>query len=202
MRTIRRLCVYCGSSTGSDPAFVDSAVALGKHLANQNIELVYGGGAVGLMGLIADTVMEAGGKVTGIIPTHLFPREVAHAGLTELIEVDTMHERKALMFDRSDAFVAMPGGFGTLEELAEVLTWAQIGIHVKPTGLLNVNGYYDHLLAFFDRAVADGLLKPGNRSMLLDAGDPIGLVTALRETEIVAEPKWLNFNPATGSTAS
>lgn len=202
MQSIQRLCVYCGSSTGSDPAFVDSAVTLGRHLANQGIELVYGGGAVGLMGLIADTVMEAGGTVTGIIPTHLFPREVAHAGLTELIEVGTMHERKSLMFDRSDAFVAMPGGFGTLEELAEVLTWAQIGIHIKPTGLLNVNGYYDHLLAFFERAVVDGLLKPGNRSMLLDAPNPLELLNALRETEIVAEPKWLDFNPATGSTAS
>lgn len=199
MRDIKSLCVYCGSSTGSNPKFVEATVALGELLAEQGIELIYGGGAVGLMGLIADTVMEAGGKVTGIIPTGLFPREVAHAGLTELVEVTTMHERKAMMFERSDAFIALPGGFGTLEELTEVLTWAQIGIHAKPIGVLNVDGYYDHLLAFLARAIDDGLLRRENRSFLLDHDDPAGLVNDLIYAEILAVPKWLDFNPATGA---
>lgn len=136
--TFQRVCVFCASSPGNDPALTEATVALGRLLAARGHELVYGGGAVGLMGLVADTVMEAGGRVTGVIPLRLFQREVGHYGLTELIEVESMHERKALMYEMSDAFVALPGGFGTLEELAETLTWSQIGLHAKQIGRAHV----------------------------------------------------------------
>lgn len=190
---LRALCVYCASSSGNDPALAAAAVALGTHLVAQDIELVYGGGAVGLMGLIADTVMDAGGTVTGIIPTNLMPREVAHRGLTELIEVTSMHARKAAMIERSDGFIALPGGFGTLEELAEVLTWSQLGLHVKPIGLVNVGGFYDGLLSFFDRAVADGVLKPSNLELLSTSADPVELVGMLQDHRPVREPKWADL---------
>ncbi|MEL6981337.1 MAG: TIGR00730 family Rossman fold protein [Actinomycetota bacterium] len=191
---LRAVCVYCASSPGNDPALAAAAVALGQHLAAEGIELVYGGGAVGLMGLIADTVMDAGGTVTGIIPTSLMPKEVAHRGLTELVEVTSMHARKAAMIERSDGFVALPGGFGTLEELAEVLTWSQLGLHAKPIGLVNVGGFYDDLLAFFDRAVADSVLKPSNRELLLTSPDPVELVGLLRHHRPVQEPKWTDLD--------
>ncbi len=163
-------------------------------MADNDIELIYGGGAVGLMGVIADTVLDAGGRVTGIIPAHLFPREVAHAGLTDLLEVATMHERKEEMFRRSDAFIALPGGFGTMEELTEVTTWSQIGLHVKPIGVLNVDGYYDLFLAWLDRAIEDGLLKPSNRDFIIDREKPVDLVDALLAAKINSEPKWINFD--------
>ena len=194
MREIQSICVYCGSSSGTNEAFASATSELGSLMARRGIELIYGGGAVGLMGLIADTVMEAGGTVTGIIPTGLFPREVGHRELTDLIEVDTMHERKALMFERADAFIALPGGFGTMEELTEVTTWAQIGIHAKPIGVLNVDGYYDLFLAWLDRAIEDGLLKESNRSFMLDRSTPEEMLEALANAEITAEPKWLNFD--------
>lgn len=187
---LRAICVYCASSPGDDPALSEAAVTLGTHLAAENIELVYGGGAVGLMGRIADTVMDAGGTVTGIIPTSLMPKEVAHRGLTELVEVTSMHARKAAMIERSDGFVALPGGFGTLEELAEVLTWSQLGLHAKPIGLVNVGGFYDGLLSFFDRAVADGVLKQSNRDLLLTSPDPVELVGLLQHHRPIREPKW------------
>ncbi|MEM7273053.1 MAG: TIGR00730 family Rossman fold protein [Actinomycetota bacterium] len=192
VRAIRSLCVYCASSNGSNPAITAATEQLGRLLAKEHIELVYGGGAVGLMGLIADTVMAGGGRVTGIIPTPLMPREVAHRGITELVEVETMHERKAAMIERSDAFVALPGGFGTLEELAEVLTWAQLGIHDKPIGLLNVDGFYDPLLALFDRCITDRVLKEKNRTLLVDTADPNDLLVALRARPQTFEPKWLD----------
>ena len=191
---LRSICVYCASSTGTEPALADSAVALGTLLARKGVELVYGGGSVGLMGLIADTALEAGGSVTGIIPTALMPREVAHQGLTRLIDVESMHARKARMIELSDGFIALPGGFGTLEELAEVLTWAQLGIHDKPVGLLNVNGFYDPLLEFFDRAVATGVLKPANRSLLLTAAEPEPLVEAMGRHRPEREPKWADLD--------
>ncbi len=187
------MCVYCASSTGNDPALAEAAVRLGGHLATEGIELVYGGGAVGLMGLIADAVMDAGGTVTGIIPTSLMPAEVAHRGLTRLIEVDSMHSRKAAMIDRSDAFIALPGGFGTLEELAEVLTWSQLGLHAKPIGLVNVGGFYDGLLAFLDRAVTDGVLKASNRELLVTSTDPVELVGLLTTDRPTREPKWADL---------
>lgn len=164
-------------------------------LAAEGIELVYGGGAVGLMGLIADTVMDGGGTVTGVIPSALMPREVAHRGITSLIEVATMHERKAEMIRLADAFVALPGGFGTLEELTEVLTWAQLGIHDKPVGLLNVDGFYDHFLQLLARCVDDQVLKEKNRLRLIDRSTPAELLDALRTDTTPFEPKWLD-NPA------
>lgn len=180
MSEIQRICVYCASSPGTNAAITAATRELGRQLVEAGIELVYGGGTVGLMGLLADTVMQGGGAVTGVIPTRLFPREIPHRGLTTLVEVGSMHERKTRMFELSDAFIALPGGFGTLEEVAEVTTWAQLGIHDKPIGLLNVDGYYDPLLAWLDRAVRDGLLKPDNRALLLDANDPAAMLAALR----------------------
>ncbi len=196
MRELGSVCVYCASSTGTNEAIVDATRALGELLAARGVRLVYGGGAVGLMGLLADTVLANGGLVTGVIPLALFPKEVAHPGCTELVTVDSMHERKREMFDRSDAFVALPGGFGTLEEIAEVTTWAQIGMHQKPVGVLNVDGYWDGLLGFFDRAVDDGLLREQNRDLLLQASSPDELLTVLSHYEGSAEPKWLDIDQA------
>lgn len=192
---IESVCVYCASSTGTSGAVVEATVALGVLLAERGIELVYGGGSVGLMGLVADTVMGAGGRVTGIIPTGLFPKEVGHAGITELVEVDSMHARKAEMIRRADGFIALPGGFGTLEELAEVLTWGQLGIHQKPVGLVNVDGFYDGLLAFFDRCIGDGILKGKNRQLLIDRTSPHELLAAFDEFEPSFEKKWLDTRP-------
>ncbi len=188
--TIASLCVYCASSTGSNPNLSAVTSSLGRLLAREGIELIYGGGAVGLMGILADSVMESGGRVTGVIPTGLFPIEVGHTAISELIEVGSMHERKAEMIRRSDAFIALPGGFGTLEELAEVLTWAQIGIHRKPVGLLNIDGFFDALLDFFDRCVADEVLKQTNRDLLAVDTDPGQLLDQLRRHAPVPEPKW------------
>ena len=188
---LRSVCVFCASSPGSDPAVTDATVALGGLLADRGIELIYGGGAVGLMGLIADTVMEAGGAVTGVIPAGLFSQEVGHQGLTRLEEVATMHERKARMYDLADAFVALPGGFGTLEELAETLTWNQIGLLKKPVGVLDVGGFWQPLLTLFDGMVDRTILKPKNRAILLDDPDPARLLDRLAAQELTYEPKWI-----------
>jgi hypothetical protein len=158
--------VYCGSSVGDDPRTVEIAEQVGTMLAANGIRLVYGGGNVGLMGVVADAVMAGGGTVLGVIPVGLFATEQGHQGITELVEVASMHERKARMAAESDAFLALPGGLGTLEELAEILTWAQLGIHDHPVGVLDVDGFWDPLLAFLDGAVAAGFLRPGNRALL------------------------------------
>lgn len=175
----RRLCVFCGSSTGTRPEFTTAAVALADAMTTAGVGLVYGGGAVGLMGVIADAVRARGGEAIGVIPRALADREIAHTGLSELHVVASMHERKALMADLADAFVAMPGGFGTFEEFCEVVTWTQLGIHPKRCGLLNVAGYYDALLAQFDRAAADGFLKPENRRIVIASPNPSALVDAV-----------------------
>lgn len=172
--------VYCGSSFGSDPAFTDAARGLGALLADQGIDLVYGGGHVGLMGVVADAVLAGGGRATGVITHHLMGKEVGHHELTELIVVDSMHERKLAMSDRADAFIALPGGVGTLEELFEVLTWTQLGIHDKPVGLLDVADYYRPLLGFLDDSVAAGFVRPAHRALLLAETDPGNLLAALR----------------------
>ena len=187
----RRVCVFCASSPGEDPEITAAPVALGRLLAERGHELVYGGGAVGLMGLVADTVMAEGGTVRGVIPAGLFSREVGHTGLTELTEVATMHERKALMYELSDAFIALPGGFGTLEELAETLTWSQIGLHAKPVGVLDVGGFWQPLLDLLDGAVDRKLLKPANRALLVARSDPADLLDALGAHEPTREPKWI-----------
>jgi uncharacterized protein (TIGR00730 family) len=164
---MKRICVFCGSNNRANPVYLESAERVGLFLAENNIELVFGGGRVGLMGKIADTVMHHGGKVIGIIPESLAIKEVAHQGLSELIIVDTMHERKAQMADHSDGFIALPGGFGTFEELCEIITWAQLGIHHKPCGFLNINNYYDPLIKLFDQATAEGFVHPEHRTLVL-----------------------------------
>jgi hypothetical protein len=191
MPELRRVCVFCASSPGTDPAITEATVELGRLLVERDLELVYGGGAVGLMGLIADTVMEGGGRVTGVIPKNLFTREVGHRSLTVLEEVDTMHVRKARMYDLADAFVALPGGFGTLEELAETLTWNQIGLLKKPVGVLDVGGFWQPLLTLLDSMVAKEILKPANREVLLAEESPAALLDALAAQDLTYVPKWI-----------
>lgn len=174
MSTLNTVGVFLGSSTGTNPAHSDATVALANELVARNITLVYGGGAVGLMGLLADTVLAGGGEVIGVIPRNLFGKEVAHRGNTELIETDGMHERKALMYERSEAFIALPGGIGTLDELAETATWGQIGLQDKPVGVLNIDGYYDGLLTWLDRAVDEGMIRPKNKMVSSSAPDEGG----------------------------
>ena len=168
------ICVYCGSRPGADPRFAQSAHDTGAVIGSQGWELVYGGGKVGLMGMVADATLSAGGTVYGVIPQNLMDKEVGHPGLTELHVVDNMHTRKSMMFERADAFVALPGGIGTFEELFEIWTWYQLGVHHKPFGLLNVAGYYDPLIAMLDSMVAQGFLNPAVRGLLqvgTDAGE-------------------------------
>ena len=185
------LCVFCGSNSGVDPAHAESARRLGHLLADRGITVVYGGGRVGLMGALADAALAAGGSVVGVIPEALRRREVAHEGLTELHVVQTMHERKQLMADRSDGFIAMPRGFGTFEEFCEVLTWSQLGMHTKPCGLLNVKGYYAGLLALFDHAVTEQLLQARNRAMVIAESEPQALLDAMGQYHAPAVEKWL-----------
>jgi len=184
MMQIRRVCVFCGSSPGTDPRYLEAARATGTALVRRNIGLVYGGGSSGLMGTLADTVMAAGGQAIGTIPQVLAAREVAHHGLTELRIVQSMHERKATMADLADGFVALPGGYGTFEELCEVITWAQLGLHQKPCGILNVGGYYDPLLLMFERAIRDGFIKPVSRSLVLQETDPDRLLDLLEDYQL------------------
>jgi uncharacterized protein (TIGR00730 family) len=187
----RRVCVFCASSPGTDPAITEATVELGRELVARDLELVYGGGAVGLMGLLADTVMEGGGQVTGVIPRNLFSREVGHTELTSLEEVDSMHVRKARMYELADAFVALPGGYGTLEELAETLTWNQIGILKKPVGVLDIGGFWQPLLDLLDSMVDKTILKPANREVLLSEDSPSALLDALIAQDLTYVPKWI-----------
>ena|SRR6266853_3053036 len=189
---MRRICVFCGSSPGSRPEYGAAAEEMGAELGRRNIGLVYGGGNVGLMAIIADSVLRAGGEAQGVIPEHLMAREVGHRGLTKLHVVRSMHERKALMADLSDAFVALPGGFGTLEEFCEVVTWTQLGLHAKPCGVLNVLGYCSPLLAMFDHAVEERFLKPENRALVIARESPADLLQALEEWSPVQVEKWLS----------
>lgn len=174
-----RVCVYLGSREGHDPRFRDAAVALGRGIAERGLGLVYGGARIGLMGAVADAALEAGGEVIGVMPHHLVDREMAHHGLSELIRVDNMHERKASMAAHADAFVALPGGIGTLEELFEVWTWQYLGLHDKPVGLLDVAGFYQPLLSFLDNAVDAGFLAARTRAQLQHAGTPDSLLDSL-----------------------
>ncbi len=167
MTAIRSVCVFCGASAGNDPRYAAAAAGVGKTLAARGIQLVFGGGHRGLMGLVADAALAAGGRVVGVIPRGLVDRELAHPGVSELVIVDTLHERKARMSELADAFLALPGGLGTLEELAEVLSWAQLDLHAKPIGLLDVNDYFDRFGAFLDHAVAEGFVAPRHRALLL-----------------------------------
>ncbi len=175
------ICVYCGSKDGAEGKYVRTAEALGRAIAHHGMRLVYGGGNVGLMGSLADAVIAGGGEVTGVIPAALRDRELAHEDVDELIVVEDMHERKATMADRADAFVALPGGYGTLEELFEAVAWTQLGFHRKPVSLLNSHGYFDHLIAFLDHAMAEEFLRPQHRTLLQIASDPDELIGALAQ---------------------
>ena len=188
---MRRVCVFCGSSVGNKPAYQDAARAMGKLLATRGIGLVYGGGAVGLMGVIADAALEAGGSVIGVIPQALFDREIGHGGVTDLRIVDSMHTRKAMMAELSDAFIAMPGGVGTFEEFFEAITWTQLGLHRKPCGLLNVDGFYTPLALFIDQAVSEGFIKPIHRTAVIVDSDPARLLDSLATIDLPDVPKWI-----------
>jgi uncharacterized protein (TIGR00730 family) len=196
MKKIASLCVYCGSSVGHGPAYADAARALGRELVRRGIGLVYGGGNVGLMGAIADEVMSNGGRATGVIPEALMKREVGHHGLTELHVVKDMHERKAMMAELADGFIAMPGGFGTLEELFEVTTWAQLGLHQKPIGLLNVNGFYDGLAGFASHLVSEGFVRPDHAQLLMHAPDASALLDQFESYVPNIKVKWLEREQA------
>jgi uncharacterized protein (TIGR00730 family) len=187
---MQRICVYCGSSSGNDSAYSYAAAQLAEVLVRSDLELVYGGSHKGTMGILADAVLERGGVVHGVIPKLLEEKEIAHTGLTELHVVASMHERKSMMAALSDGFIALPGGFGTLEELIEIVTWGQLRFHDKPCGLLNVNRYFDKLLEFLDHTEAEGFLRDDNRAMLLSDDDAAGLI---RQFEIYDPPtleKW------------
>jgi uncharacterized protein (TIGR00730 family) len=188
---LRAVCVFCGSSTPRDPRYRDAAHSLGSLVAGRHIDLVYGGGAVGLMGELADTALAGGGRVIGVIPTGLFRREVAHTGLTQLHEVASMHERKQLMYDLSSAFIALPGGLGTLEELAEVATWSQLGLHRKPVVLLDVDSFWEPLVMQLDRMVVTDLLKPANRALIQRARSAEEALDVLASTEPAHVEKWI-----------
>jgi uncharacterized protein (TIGR00730 family) len=176
---VTAIAVFCGSSPGKDPGFAAAARAVGLEIARRKWTLVYGGGSVGLMGLLADAALAAGARVVGVIPRFLYEWEVGHDGLTDLQVVETLTERKVRMGELADAFLTLPGGIGTIDELFEALSWAQLGLMAKPNGLLNVNGYYDELIAYLDRAVASGLVKPGHRALLRVSSDPVALLDEL-----------------------
>jgi uncharacterized protein (TIGR00730 family) len=184
--------VYCGSSPGADPGFAAAAGALGGLLARRGIRLVYGGGHVGLMGIVADAALGQGGEVHGVITRALEAKELAHRGLTTLTVVETMHERKAAMADMADGFVMLPGGFGTLDEFFEVVAWTQLGVHVKPCGILNVHGFFDPLLALFARATEQQFLRLDHRDLVIVEPDPARLIDRLGSWEPVVVDKWLN----------
>lgn len=188
---LKRVCVFCGSSAGANPSYLATARDFGRELAARKLGLVFGGSGVGLMGALADSVLAAGGEVTGVIPRALEAKELAHRGLTRLEVVASMHERKARMAELADGFVAMPGGMGTLEELAEILTWAQLGLHRKPCGLLDVAGYWQPLVTFFDHAVEERFLRPEHRAILLVRAEPAPLLDALDGWRPAHQEKWI-----------
>ncbi|HEY1149277.1 MAG TPA: TIGR00730 family Rossman fold protein [Pseudoduganella sp.] len=187
---MKSICVYCGANAGVDSRYAEQARALGAVLVEQNLSLVYGGGNVGLMGIIADEVLRLGGEVTGVIPSALVEKEVGHVGLTRQFIVKDMHERKAMMAQLSDGFIAMPGGMGTLEELFEMLTWSQLGFHSKPVGLLNVEGFYNHLVQFIAHASSQGFIRPQHAALMMVEDSPQKLIERLREPRPENVSKW------------
>lgn len=192
MRTFKRVCVYCGSSDDVAPAFCDVAQTVGTFLAGSGIDVVYGGGRVGLMGVVADAALAAGGRVYGVIPRKLQQLERGHEGIDELFVVESMQARKTLMASMSDAFIALPGGFGTLEELAEVTTWTQLGYHEKPVGLLNANGYWDHLLSWIEHAASEGFIRPLHRGLIESAASIDMLLDKLAAAELPDVERWMS----------
>lgn len=193
MKQLNRVAVYCGAATGRSPAYRKGASALGRELANQGIELVYGGGNVGLMGVVANAVLEGGGHVIGVIPQDLMKKELGHTGIQDLRVVDTMHERKAMMSELSDAFITMPGGFGTLEELFEMITWLKLGVHSKPCALYNVDSYYRQLIDFLDHVSDEGFLTVEDRALLMVEEDPAALLEQLRAFKPRPSTQWLSL---------
>jgi uncharacterized protein (TIGR00730 family) len=189
---MKRVCVFCGSSSGASSRYTATAQRVGALLAQRQTELVYGGGNIGLMGVLADTVLAHGGHVIGVIPQALMDREVGHTGLSDLRIVGSMHERKALMADLAEGFIALPGGIGTLEEFCEVLTWAQLGMHAKPCGLLNVDGYFDHLITFLDHSVEERFFRPEHRAMVLLETDPETLLNRFASYRPPRLEKWID----------
>ena len=189
---MKRVCVFCGSSPGASPTYAATAQRVGALLAQRGLTLVYGGGNVGLMGVLADAVLAHGGHVIGVIPQALMDLEVGHTGLSDLRIVGSMHERKALMADLSDGFIALPGGIGTLEEFCEVLTWAQLGMHAKPCGLTNVDGYFDHLITFLDHSVHERFFRPQHRAMVLVEADPDTLLDRFERYQPPQLEKWID----------
>ncbi|RZS92617.1 TIGR00730 family Rossman fold protein [Aquimarina brevivitae] len=194
MKVLKRICVFCGSSEGNDPQITADAIQLGATLANQEITLVYGAAKIGVMGQVAQQALDHGGKVIGIIPEFLKVKEVVHLGLTELITTTNMHQRKLKMQELSDGFITLPGGFGTLEELFEIITWAQLGLHQKPIGLLNSNGFYDDLIEMLQKMVEKGFLKEENLQLLLVENDVEILIQRMKDYEPTPVPKWLKKN--------
>ncbi|MEO8619515.1 MAG: TIGR00730 family Rossman fold protein [bacterium] len=190
--TLKTVCVFCAASTGSDPAYASQAVEMGRYLAESGRRVVYGGGRTGLMGALAEGVLAAGGQVIGVMPKHLVDREIAHTGLTELRIVASMHERKSLLAEMADGFLAMPGGLGTLEELFEIWTWGQLGLHRKPYGLLEVNGFFAPLLTFLDHAVAEGFIKQEYRDLLVVDTEPSTLISRMESMSPPALPRWVD----------
>lgn len=189
---MKKITVFCGSSFGNDPEFEKTAAKLGQKLAKEQITLVYGGANVGLMGAVANGALSENGKVIGVLPEFLANKELAHKEITELVIVQTMHERKTKMNELSDGAIALPGGFGTLEELFEMLTWGQLGLHTKPIGILNINGYYDDLVKLLNSMVEKGLLKDANRQMLLVSDTVDGLLNLMTHYKAPKASKWLN----------
>jgi uncharacterized protein (TIGR00730 family) len=191
VRQVQRLCVFCGSSSGARPLYAEAAAQLGRELAKSKIAVVFGGGRVGLMGILADSVLSAGGQAIGVMPRALVEKEIAHTSLTELHVVESMHQRKALMADLADAFLLLPGGFGSWEEFFEVVTWLQLGIHSKPCAVLNVAGYYDMLLSLTSHALKEGFLRSAHKEMLIVEEDPVRLLGRLEVALIPSETKWV-----------
>ena len=188
---VSNLCVYCGSNPGRLPEYAEAARSLARLAVGRGVGLVYGGATVGIMGAVADAALAADGRVVGVIPQSLVDKELAHPGLSELIVTKSMHERKSVMAERADAFVALPGGVGTLEEIFEMWTWAQLGFHEKPCAILNVGGYYDDLLRFLDRTVADGFVRSGHRDMLVVEETPEALLDRLERYQPTVTAKWV-----------
>ncbi len=190
---LKRICIFCGSNEGLNPIYKEKAEEMGELLARKGIGIVYGGGSIGLMGAIAEAAQKAGAEVIGIITKDLFDVEVANKAIPRLCVVNSMHERKSLMADLSDGFIAMPGGFGTLEEFCEVVTWSQLGVHLKPCGLLNINHFYDPLLQMCDHAVQEGFITPVDRQLILSDSDPESLIDRLNTFEVPPPSKWMSM---------
>jgi uncharacterized protein (TIGR00730 family) len=188
---MKHLCIFCGSSKGNDPVYEETAEELAKIIVDEDLTMVYGGGSIGIMGVLADKILSMNGKVIGVIPRFLYDLEVGHDNVTELIIVESMHERKQKMAEISDGFLALPGGFGTLEEMGEILTWIQLKLIRKPIGLLNINGFYDEFLRMLDKMVESGFLKKNNREILLSSKSPEEIITIIKNAPVFEDTKWI-----------